>query len=289
MDMIPQDTPQKQCSTCPNSYPATPQFFDKDRSKPDKLRTQCKECRKQYRLKNRERNRLYSLQYAKEHRQEKMEYDRQYAREHQEERVVYNKQHRHDNRALFNERRRKYASEHREDQRQRNRSYYHEHREAYHERKKRYWTSHKEQQHAYETQRRQKKTYQEYAQHYRDTHKELYSTHGKLYRQTEHGKLIIRAHAHRYRARKLAVPGTLTPQQIVQKLRLQRFQCYYCSTRFAKRNGKYLYHIEHTIPLSRTEASPRHDMSFTVLACPHCNQRKHNKLPHEWPDGGRLF
>lgn len=91
------------------------------------------------------------------------------------------------------------------------------------------------------------------------------------------------------RARKRAVPGTLTVQQIQQKLRAQRFRCYYCHDRFERRNGRYVYHLDHTIPLSRPEYGPRHDMSYTVLACPTCNLKKGNKLPHEWPEGGRLL
>lgn len=90
-------------------------------------------------------------------------------------------------------------------------------------------------------------------------------------------------------ARQKAAPGTLTLQQIRQKLRMQRFRCYYCAAKLERQGKKYIYHLEHTIPLSRVEHNPRHDVNYVVLSCPTCNLRKKNKLPHEWPDGGRLL
>ena len=289
MDTIPQDTPQKQCSKCKKFFPATSVFFTSDKSKKDGFYTKCRECRKQYRDEHREETRLYSLQYAQEHRQEKLEYDRQYCLEHREERREQQREYRNNNRELVNERSRRYAEAHREQRNEYSKRYYREHKGTYLARKKRYHAANKDKGREWARKRRQKVEYQEYTQSYRDTHRELYAEHGKQYRATEHGRTILRAHAHKRRARKLAAPGTLTPQQIQAKLRLQRYRCYYCQKHFEKRNGKYIYHLDHTIPLARPEEHPRHDMSYTVLACPHCNHRKSSKLLHEWPEGGRLF
>lgn len=109
----------------------------------------------------------------------------------------------------------------------------------------------------------------------------------KEYRRTHKQESLIRYRNRRTRQKN--VPGTLTSQQIQYKLRKQRFRCYYCFAKFEKQSGKYVYHLDHTIPISRPEAGPRHDMSFTVLACPTCNLSKGHKLLHEWPAGGRLF
>jgi 5-methylcytosine-specific restriction endonuclease McrA len=90
-------------------------------------------------------------------------------------------------------------------------------------------------------------------------------------------------------AHKKTIPGTLTPQQIQDKLKSQHYACYYCFAKLQKKEGRYIFHLEHTVPVSRIECEPRHDINFVVLACPTCNRKKHDKLPHEWPEGGRLL
>lgn len=91
-------------------------------------------------------------------------------------------------------------------------------------------------------------------------------------------------------ARKRNVTGTLTDQQIQTKLKAQKYACHYCFRPFAKRkDGTFIYQLDHTIPISRAECAPRHDINYVVLACPHCNQSKGKKLPHEFYEGGRLL
>jgi hypothetical protein len=100
--------------------------------------------------------------------------------------------------------------------------------------------------------------------------------------------------AHR-RARKNGAPGSYTIAQIREQLKRQRYCCYYLrcgQSKFPKDKTSsygYRFHIEHVVPLSRTEHAPRNDMSNIVLACEDCNLSKRNKLPHEWIEGGRLF
>lgn len=96
------------------------------------------------------------------------------------------------------------------------------------------------------------------------------------------------------RARKKAVKGNYTPQQIQQLLESQKYRCYYAACgheKFEVRNGRYVYEIEHTYPLSRAVGTdiPANDIGYIVLACPSCNDSKGTKLPHEWPEGGRLL
>lgn len=109
---------------------------------------------------------------------------------------------------------------------------------------------------------------------------------------SEQRQAMYKAGNQRRRVRKKAVPGDLTPQQIMLKLRLQRYRCYYAEcgyAKFKKRKGKYIFDLDHTNPISRPEFGPQHTMSGTVLACPTCNGSKKDKLPHEWPAGGRLL
>ncbi len=101
-------------------------------------------------------------------------------------------------------------------------------------------------------------------------------------------------HGHMRRARQRAIAGTYTAQQIQDKLKAQHYRCYYAAcgfSKFEKRNGKYMYHIDHTFPLSRIAGMdiPGNSIDYLVLTCPTCNMSKNNRFPHEWPEGGRLL
>jgi len=98
--------------------------------------------------------------------------------------------------------------------------------------------------------------------------------------------------------RKKAIAGTHTAAQIEEQLKRQKYRCYYAACGYAKfkrvkENGrwKYLYHVDHTFPLSRVAGTdiPANDMSYLVLACDHCNESKRNRFPWEWPEGNRLL
>ncbi len=258
MDIIPQDTPQKQCSKCPNSYPATPEFFSR---KGKRLRSECKSCQK-----------AESKAYYTAHIEER----KQYWQEHQEEKKAYQKHRYREQKEEHNEKSRQYYSTHKEAICTYQQQYNQEHQEHRRQRGERYRAKHEE--HI----REQKAAYSA-------THREEIQEQGRAYRKTEQGQRVGKAHQHRRRAQKKAILGTLTAQQIQEKLKAQKHKCYYCFAKFEKVKGCYVYHLEHTIPISRTEHNPRHDMNYVVLSCPHCNLSKNNKLPHEWSKGGRLF
>jgi hypothetical protein len=103
-----------------------------------------------------------------------------------------------------------------------------------------------------------------------------------------------RVNHHTRRSRKKTVQGMHTTEQIQEQLKRQKYRCYYAAcghAKFKKEDGKYLYHIEHTFPISRVGDSdiPANDISYLVLACPACNMSKGDKFPWEWIEGGRLF
>src|SRR5258708_16498057 len=83
------------------------------------------------------------------------------------------------------------------------------------------------------------------------------------------------------RARERNARGTHTVQDIQSQYERQKGRCYYCKCTLPKQ-----YHVDHVIPLSRGGSN---DPSNLVIACRRCNESKHNKLLHEWPQGGRLF
>jgi CRISPR/Cas system Type II protein with McrA/HNH and RuvC-like nuclease domain len=92
------------------------------------------------------------------------------------------------------------------------------------------------------------------------------------------------------KARKQSILGTYTLGQIQDQLKRQRHKCYYCQKQLQKVKGRYIYHVEHTFPLSRVAGTdiPANSIDYIVLACPACNMSKHDKFPWEWPEGGRL-
>lgn len=90
-----------------------------------------------------------------------------------------------------------------------------------------------------------------------------------------------RLHCLRHKARKRHALGSHTLEDIHAQYRRQKGKCYYCH----KSVGTD-YHVDHVVPLSRGGSD---DISNIVIACSHCNCSKHNKLPHEWGDGGRLL
>lgn len=100
-------------------------------------------------------------------------------------------------------------------------------------------------------------------QTYRDRHREK----TRQYWRTRH-------------ARKKHIESTLTAKQVQELYARQRGKCYYCGKKVGKK-----YHVDHVVPLSRGGADT---MDNAAIACPHCNVVKSDKLPHEWPEGGRL-
>lgn len=61
----------------------------------------------------------------------------------------------------------------------------------------------------------------------------------------------------------------------------QKGRCYYCHAPVGD-----IYEVDHVIPRSRQGTSHPENL---VIACPDCNQKKGNKMPHEWTEGGRLL
>lgn len=106
----------------------------------------------------------------------------------------------------------------------------------------------------------------------------------RIYRQTERGIIAKRARAHNRRARKRNAIGTHTVEELHQQLKRQKGKCYYCHKKLGK--GRDSWNGDHVIPLSRGGTNY---IDNIVIACPSCNSKKNNKLPHEWAEGGRLL
>lgn len=92
---------------------------------------------------------------------------------------------------------------------------------------------------------------------------------------------VRRAKEQRRRARKHNAEGTHTAADIQAQYERQNGRCYYCGLKVGKK-----YHVDHVTPLSRGGSDGPENL---VVTCGGCNLRKNDKLPHEWPEGGRLL
>lgn len=291
MHNIPQDdTHCKQCTgPCKRALPATSELFGKDKNRKDGLYPQCKECRRATdKAKRKERAEakakanqvpdgykkcarceqlllLSDFQSDKTHkdglrssckdctkelRAPRKEKDNLYSRQWFENHPGYRQEYDRDYCLRHKEKRRAYSSQ-----------YHSDHRET--ERTK--------------------------SRQYRIDNIDRVKEYQSSYTRTERGRAIHLAKNHKRRALKKESGGSYTPEQIQDQLKRQRYRCYYAAcghAKFQKKDGRYIYHVDHVVPLSKGGSN---GIENIVCACPECNMKKHNKLPSEWPDGGRLL
>lgn len=88
----------------------------------------------------------------------------------------------------------------------------------------------------------------------------------------------VKANKQRRRARRLLAGGSFSGQDVKAQYVAQKGLCWWCSEPLTN------YHIDHLVPLARGGSN---DASNIVLACPHCNLSKSDKMPWEW--NGRLL
>lgn len=126
----------------------------------------------------------------------------------------------------------------------------------------------------------------EHRRQFRMQHKELLSERNRVYRAANKERLAVtaRARLHIRRARIFQADGEYTGADIQAQYERQKGRCYYAACGHSKLGDKY--HVDHVVPLARGGTNWPDNI---VLACPACNLSKHNRLPHEWPEGGRLL
>lgn len=276
-----ESNPTKICTKCNRELPATTEYFSRQKSNKDGLRGWCKQCQSVYRsayyTSHQDEEKQRMSQYYVEHSEERKQYSAHYRIEHAEKVKCYEKKYNASDRHKSAKAR--YRATHQENIKVYRARWHEEHREHERQYSASYNAIHHDERLRYGRERRAK-------------FREVLNARRMQYRRTEHGRLAHRIQENKRRARKLATPGTLTLEQIQYKLKAQKYRCYYAMcghAKFEKHDGKYIYHLEHTIPLSRPNDGPRHDMDYVVLACPACNLKKNNRLPHEFWEGGRLF
>lgn len=242
LEMDSSDIPQKQCSKCGFPFPATTDFFYANSSAKSGISATCKECTK-----------ARAKSYTQAHSEHVREYQSHYRKTHAEEMRDWKQQHYQDNKERISKQHKAYSATHKEGQR---------------ERMERYMATHQEE-------------YLAYHQQYYEENKEQILEQMRRQNNTERGRLLHRAWGGKRRARKKAVGGSYTAQDIQSQHNRQKGKCYWCHKKLEK------YHIDHVIPLSRGGSNTPDNL---VIACPTCNLKKGTKLPHEWHgSGGRLL
>lgn len=215
----------KICSKCNRSFPATDEYFHRQKLGKYGFTSRCKTCK-------REINR----QWAEDNADHVKEVTHQYYIEHRIQRAEYAKRWHESNRERIRERQRRYRIENYEAR-------------LAHER--------------------------QYRAQNRDKEKERH----QRYQKENNDK--IRVHTHNRRARIRAASGRFTSADIERQLKGQKGKCYYASPEC---RGKLT--IEHLVPLKRGGTNSADNI---VLACEFHNFSKQDKLPHEFPQGGRLL
>lgn len=244
-------TPLKTCTKCGESKPATTEYFHANKSGKYGLRAYCKECAAAYRVENKERV---------------AEYMRLWHQANRERRNEASRQRRAANPEKARQRFRVYYAANKEKVLAKNRAYYAANKE-HHDAITRAW---------YEANKEQHK---ERSRRYRLVHRDHLRERAAAWRAAH--PEIVRNYTLRYRARKQAAEGTHTAADIRAQYEQQNGRCYYCGCKVDDS-----YHVDHVVPLSRGGTNWPDNL---VIACRHCNVSKHNKLPHEWPEGGRLL
>lgn len=95
--------PTKQCSKCGDVFPATTDYFTRDSKKKSGLQARCKNCDREYRIANRERQSTYYRQYRVENRERLSEYYREWRAANHEQRLEYDRKYNASNREKHRE------------------------------------------------------------------------------------------------------------------------------------------------------------------------------------------
>jgi hypothetical protein len=251
----------KTCSKCGQALPATPDYFMRDRSKPDGLRTVCKACDAKTKQPYKKCDKCQRLLIARHYAPDDWINPRRVCFRCQGLKWCAKCDHwfpatieyfypckttsdgwRSWCRACYAQLR----IEQSEQQRTHNREYYRQHREESLANRSRYYREHKEEAQAYH-------------HDYRRRNKDKRNVWNRRRRRAQHGRY--------------------TSADIRQHYKSQKGLCWWCSKPLGE-----TYHVDHRVPISRGGSDNPENLCLT---CPHCNLNKSDKMPWEWI--GRLL
>lgn len=118
-----------------------------------------------------------------------------------------------------------------------------------------------------------------YAQQLRDKNKQRINELRKQWREKNPER--TEATNSKRRALILGADGFHTAEDVRRQFKAQKGKCYWCDVQVGKK-----YHLDHVFPLSKGGSNGPENI---VISCPHCNDSKLNKMPHEWSGSGKLL
>lgn len=252
MDDHTSNTPQKTCTKCKQTFPATRKYFNKNCQAKDGLHPNCKPCRREYREANKdhiyqqkknwrennpEKEKSRVQKWIKENRDYYLETKRQYYEENKVEILAKQKQDYYENHQASLE----YG-----------RAAYHRNKSKIHVRvSKRYATN---------------LVFQE-------------AVKARVKQWVKDNPEKVRAQHSVRKQRKRIAPGHFTADDILLLYRSQKGMCWWCGKALNKK-----YHVDHRVPLAKGGTNWPENL---CISCPKCNLSKHDKLPSEW--NGRLL
>jgi hypothetical protein len=115
----------------------------------------------------------------------------------------------------------------------------------------------------------------QYSADWRKKNPEKYAKHNKnkWSKYSDEQKEKHLAHTRNRRAKIFQAEGTHTAQDIQDILEHQGGLCYYCGIILEA------YHVDHYFPISKGGSNSKENL---VVACPHCNLSKNDKLPEDY-------
>jgi hypothetical protein len=259
------ETPKKTCTKCGIEFPATPDYFHRDKSKRDGLRGSCRTCATER-----------AIQWQKDNKEQKREYNaRRYASRktqiNQERRDKYhqdadyrqlalekNKQWRKDNIDRARQQKREYRSAHIEEERERSLKWSREHTE-YNRIRAREW---------------------------RETHLERAKENGKRWKEAHPNYKPSPTIIHRRRARKQQLPDAFTPQDWNRAVDYFHGCCAVCGRQANDLFGTHTLALDHWIPLFDSCPDNPGTVPWNIVPLCHgengCNNSKGRKKPQKW-------
>lgn len=247
------DTLSVQCPRCLRHLSVA--AFHKNKSKKNGLQTNCKECKQAIHLEYRERHPYPRKTPLPDKTLTKKEKDHLYYIAHRDEIIARVREYSANNKEKISDKGRNY--------RQRNL----ERLKAY---RRRWYVDNREKS-------------KDYSRAYYQSHKEEHAEYGREWRKNnpEKVRVIGRASMNRRRALLMSAEGQYTAKDAKAQYERQKGQCYWCDKYVGSR-----YDLDHIVPLTRGGSNYPDNI---VVACPHCNRSRRNKLPHEWKIGGKLL
>lgn len=245
----------KTCTKCGETKPATTEYFYRMKEARDGLRPDCKACldtkQRAYYLANKERVAERNRAYREANKERFTEWSRKWYEANRDAAIEKVRQWGIANRERKRKNQRAYDARNRERNRVKRRAY-----------------------HAANAGREA-----EYSRNYYIKNKERLADRQRVYLANNPEKARQRVSVRR--ARRLQAEGTHTPADIQAQYERQKGRCHWCNVKVGN-----TYDVDHLIPLSRGGTDWPENL---VISCPPCNRSRGDKLPHEWPQGGKLL